>query len=52
MYLECDDCYWYGSSEELVTKTEDLDDKDFSYCPSCGGNNFQEFEDDEDEAEI
>jgi hypothetical protein len=47
MTLYCNDplkkgCSWSGDREELVSKTEDLDDNDFSFCPQCEGNDFQE----------
>lgn len=28
-------CHWTGDDDELVSKTDDLDDQDFSYCPKC-----------------
>lgn len=49
MHLDCEDCYWSGMPEELVSKTDDVSDRDFSFCPGCGGTNFEEFEDEEDE---
>jgi hypothetical protein len=47
--LYCNDqlkkgCGWSGDPAELVTKTEDLKDLDFSYCPNCDGKDFYEEE--------
>lgn len=36
----CNNCGWTGDTLMLVTRTDDLDDKDFNYCPECGSNNF------------
>ena len=47
--LICENCEWSGYPEELVSKTEALDDKDFSYCPYCDGKEFEEIDEDEDE---
>jgi hypothetical protein len=35
--MVCAECHWMGTSEELVSQTDDLDDNDFSFCPNCGG---------------
>ena len=37
--LYCD-CGWSGAPEELVCKTDDMDDLDFTYCPQCFGDKF------------
>lgn len=39
-YLSCKDCYWDGTSDELVRKTDNPTDKKFTYCPGCGGTDF------------
>jgi len=49
MTLWCNDplkkgCRWSGDQAELVAKTDALDDRDFSYCPACKGNDFEEEE--------
>jgi len=44
--LICNDCGWSGEPGELVSKTDDLNDRDFSYCPYCGGNDFDEEDED------
>jgi len=46
--LYCANCYWSGFAEELVSKTDDPDDWDFSYCPACGGKEFEEEDVDDD----
>lgn len=46
--LNCVNCYWSGYPEELVAATDDLDDSDFSCCPSCGGKDFDKEEIDDD----
>ena len=33
--IECIGCGWMGSPDDLHSKTEDINDKDFSYCPDC-----------------
>ncbi len=40
-YLICLDCGWVGCHAELVLKIDDLNDKDFNYCPDCRKNNFE-----------
>ena len=47
--LVCENCDWSGYREELVSQTEDIDDKDFSYCPYCDGKEFEEIDEYEDE---
>lgn len=42
--LSCIDCGWYGDETELVSKTDEPDDKGFYYCPDCTGNNLEEEE--------
>ena len=44
VYLECVNCSWSGTREELVALTDDLDDQDFTHCPNCGGTEFEEDE--------
>jgi hypothetical protein len=53
MVLYCNDpnkkgCHWSGDPEELVALTSDLNDRDFTHCPNCDGNDFEE----EDEEEL
>ncbi len=38
----CNNCTWQGESDELVSKTENTNDTDFSFCPQCGINDFEE----------
>ena len=45
--LTCTSCWWSGYPEELIALTDDLDDKDFSYCPRCNGNNFDKDEEED-----
>jgi len=44
-YLICDNCRWCGDPLELVALTDDLNDTGFRYCPQCGGEDFEEEED-------
>ena len=46
--LICNECGWEGTPEELVSLTDDLNDRNFSFCPYCDSNNFDEEEDEED----
>jgi len=46
--LHCKNCWWYGDPSELVSKTSSFFDRDFSYCPDCGGTDFEEVEDEEE----
>ena len=45
--IECEDCGWQGYTIELVSKTENQDDKDFKYCPDCGSDNIIDIEEDD-----
>lgn len=47
IYLTCTECDWQGSPDELVSLTEETNDKDFSYCPYCNLNDFEEDEEDD-----
>lgn len=52
MTLYCNDplnkhCRWSGDPDELVALTDDLNDRDFSYCPQCDGKDFEEEDDEE-----
>lgn len=40
--LQCETCGLLLDSEKLVLKTSN--DRDFSYCPNCGGSDFQDLE--------
>lgn len=42
--LVCEECFWSGFAEELVSETDDFDDIDYIYCPNCGGTEFDEEE--------
>jgi NAD-dependent SIR2 family protein deacetylase len=42
--LYCNDCNWSGYPEELVALSDDLNDRDFSHCPWCEGQDFEEVE--------
>lgn len=44
VYLICENCGWSGHLGELVSKTEELEDRDFDYCPDCGEKKFDEEE--------
>jgi Zn finger protein HypA/HybF involved in hydrogenase expression len=46
--IECLDCYWQGYTIELQSKTEDLEDRKFCFCPDCGSDNIQDIDIDED----
>ena len=41
--LICNKCNWSGSSDELVSKTNDLDDPCI-LCPVCGSHNLEVLE--------
>lgn len=41
----CNNCGWSGDSTQLVSKTEALDDRDFSYCPECGSCDIEDMTD-------
>lgn len=47
-YLTCE-CSWAGDSSELVCLTDNLNDKDFSYCPYCGKKDCFDEEEENDE---
>ena len=44
--IQCNECGWTGDTTMLVSKTEDLEDRDFSYCPECGSNDIEDTEED------
>jgi len=48
--VRCCNCGWEGYSEELVSKTEDINDKDFNCCPDCKSEDIEDtdYNDDED----
>ncbi len=46
-WLICTNCNWQGEEDELVTSTDNVNDRNFSFCPFCSGNDF-----DEDKEEI
>ena len=43
--IECTSCGWTGDETMLVSATEDLDDRDFIYCPECGKDTIQDIDD-------
>jgi len=45
--IECQKCGWSGDSSELVSTTDDLNDRDFSHCPYCGRTEFIDYDDEE-----
>jgi len=46
--LMCNGYGWQGTPEELVSLTDDLNDRDFSFCPHCDSSDFDELKDEED----
>ena len=38
--VQCNECGWQGDSMDLVDK----DDSSFIYCPDCGSNNIEDYE--------
>ena len=46
--LECENCWWSGDPSELVSDTDDLNDRDFIHCPQCGGTEFEELDEEND----
>lgn len=49
--IQCTECFWSGSRDELVAATDDVDDLDFKFCPDCGNSGFEDEEDEESEHE-
>ena len=49
IWLYCENCGWSGTPEELVSLTDDFDDRDFSFCPDCGKDEFEEEEEEDDD---
>ena len=43
--IQCSECGWQGDVDELVSKTIHPWDKDFSYCPECGSDDIEDYED-------
>lgn len=46
--IKCNNCDWSGDSTMLESKTEELEDVDFKYCPDCGSDDIEDIEDIED----
>jgi len=44
MIVVCISCGWSGDESELVSLTDDPRDLDFSFCPDCNGDYFEEIE--------
>jgi hypothetical protein len=42
--VQCNECDWQGYALDLVSKTADLDDKDFKYCPNCGSDDIDDID--------
>lgn len=55
MDIECVKCGWSGGTDECVCSKEDeKSDKPttqikFNRCPRCGGDDFEDLDDDEDD---
>ena len=45
--IKCNKCGWTGDYEQLISLTDDLDDKDFSYCPRCESKDIENIEEEE-----
>jgi hypothetical protein len=46
--VKCESCGWEGYDMELVSKTEDMNDTDFSFCPVCGSDDILDTDYDEE----
>lgn len=44
--MHCEDCTWSGSPYELVSGTDEFEDREFIFCPQCGSKNVAEDDDD------
>ncbi len=42
--IECLECTWTGDASELVSKTDEIHDIDYSYCPNCGSDNVNDID--------
>lgn len=42
--ITCIDCGWTGDTTMLESKTDDLKDRDFKYCPDCGSEKIEDIE--------
>ena len=47
--LTCNECGWSGAPEELVSLTDDPEDRNFSFCPFCESDDFEEDEEEEED---
>jgi len=47
--VRCCTCGWEGYSTELVSKTDDIHDKDYNYCPYCESSDIEETDYNDDE---
>ena len=45
--VQCNQCSWQGDALDLVSKTDDINDKDFNYCPQCGSSEIEDIDIDE-----
>jgi len=48
MEIECISCGWAGDETMLVSKTDDINDDQYIYCPECGDDDMEELEEYED----
>ena len=39
--LECRDCGWRGKASELGEVADDSGGKALTFCPDCGGSDFE-----------
>jgi len=40
----CNNCGWTGLTSELFSKTTDINDRDFKYCPLCDSDDIEDIE--------
>ncbi len=48
-HKECQECGWQGSADELDETSDASTGKTQSFCPDCGGKDFEDLNPDENE---
>jgi Zn finger protein HypA/HybF involved in hydrogenase expression len=48
--IECNECGWRGMASELERGTDESRGETLTFCPDCGGTDFQNTADKKDEA--
>lgn len=45
----CNECGWIGDTTMLVSASDNLNDRDFIYCPDCWSDDIKDIDENEEE---